>query len=839
MMNYRYLTSLLTCAVGISPQWSFSAETTRAMQLQLESSINGQAWSPADLSSVQALPDGRLWFPFVDHQVNYRLRTTMGKTGEEIALSGRGDSDGDGFFLSLSQSGDLETWQPVDGNDLFESGGCLTVPDSGSKGFWKIDFEESVPDPLPLPPLQVISDPSVTFEEERGAGAMPPEQGLAGYFGEFISNPPEPVPFPGPHAFNKYIFEERVHQTFEGDVKGYAVVIANDEGFQGKVSGGWARDPNDGGRRMTTYRAGNVGSVAKLYSGVALMQLLEAMGPDIDTALDQAIGPFLPQRWLDDDNPLQVSNAHEAITFRQLLNHTAGLADLGSGSRPANLVDNPSYFNFTQPLGAPVYSNENSRIQTYLIPRLAYPFAMQVVEATYENADFDEYLDEVMEAYGLKFEEYMRDVFFPQVAGTCAPSADPANAYNGNNALMYVDINDTTGLQWSQKELSGFSRAQGGYWSTAQELARFMQSIRYTNDLISPAASQQLLNTPGWLINNSSVNNADFNAEFASTNRWRYKPGLHPSGGHVGIGNAMNLPYDWVCSLVVNSESLRTGPNESTNANSARDIVAGFYDATRDEPVTISREAMRVNTFDETAAYLRERHMEVLWLDLYDIAGEVFVNATFGKAPEPVAGKIAMNGQEYQAFYDKWVKLKGFAIQQVESYLDNGKIRYAAIITEENRPEQRAYHGWSYDDHVAKANEWKDQGFVPINVSVVTLNGQRRYTALYEHRAVQFSMQTRMDANEYNTQFHAKAKDGFNVVSLNAYLYQGRRYYAAIWHKLNSGGLGIHEANRDAYRAADATYLNDGRTPVIITGVDSTEQSAATNERHRFGAIWR
>jgi hypothetical protein len=405
---------------------------------------------------------------------------------------------------------------------------------------------------------------------------------------------------------------------------------------------------------------------------------------------------------------------------------------------------------------------------------------------------------------------------------------------------MYSDVNDTAGLQWSQVEESGFARAQGGYWSSARELARFMQQLRYTSDLISPAATNLLLTGNTALINNGITTHAGFGNETGITT-YNYKPGRQPSTtppGGTGRGNAMFFPHDWVCASVINSDSLSI-PGNAANDDSFDALLDAFWDATRGQPATISKEAMTLQTFDEVSAYLSIRHMEVKWLDLYDIGGVPYVNAVFGHAPDLVAGHYGMNAEQYQIFMEQWVEDNGFAIQQVESYLDHGKIRYAAIITEEDRPEQRCYHGYGFNQHVATGTQWAQEGFVAVNVSVVSLNGTLRYTALYEKRAGAFQVMGEMTAEQYNAEFVNQSNLGREVVSLNAYRHSGQIYYAAIFHSMNASTSGIHHADRDAYRAADATHLNAGRQPLVITGVDSGDQDAPTWARHGFGSIWR
>lgn len=805
--------------------------------LFVERSVENRTWEVVSPDDLEILGDGRLWMPFLDRHTVFRLamQSKTPETAQPLSI-GIGTSRSDGTFLEIQESSDVKTWRTMPASQLLSNDRGVGVSLDSTTGFWRLNIGEIPPDPKPVAPLTFRPNPAALFEAHRAPVLTEAIGG--GQIGEWD---PSLVPdsFPGPEAFNQYIFEERIHQLFEGDVKGYAVVIGNEDGFKGKVAGGWARDPAEGALRMSTFRPGNIGSAAKMYAGVAIMRLLEQQGPDFTTALDQTIEAYLPKRWLNN-----ISASHKAITFRMLLNHTSGFADIQSTEGPANREDHPDYLHFTSGLratqGSYNYSNENYRILTYLIPRLAYADQIQAIENAYADADFELYLDEMRDGSGLAFENYMDEDFFPLVDGNFNPGCDPANDYPaGTTALMYSSPNDQQGLQWSQKDESGFCRGQGGYWTSAQELARFMSSVVYTGDLIDPANAQLLTSPSGpWLVTDSSNSHAGFTEEL-TFNRWRAKRGRQPSGRApfgTGRAEAMFMPYGWVCSAVINSDSL-SDPNLDTRDTMAS-IMDAFFDATRDEPMTISRGAMTVAGFLMASTELRQRRMEVHWLDFYDIAGTPYVNAVFGEASQPIAGQIGMNGDEYQAFLSEWVEDKGFAIRQVESYLDEGKIRYAAIITEDDRPEQRAYHGKTEAMHEVEFLAARDDGFVPMNVSVVSLNGKRWYTTFYEKRAIKFQMRSQLTAEAYQSEYESLAEEGYSVVSLNAYWHGEVPYYAAIWHQAGESQGAIHHALRDDYRASDALQLNAGRLPTIITGLDSGNANAPIHERHAFGAVW-
>ena len=75
--------------------------------------------------------------------------------------------------------------------------------------------------------------------------------------------------------FDAKLIPSRQSLEKQDKVKGYSFVLLNRDGIQAKVSGGWARDPQDGDVPMKTNVPCLIGSVTKFVSGVALLHLFE------------------------------------------------------------------------------------------------------------------------------------------------------------------------------------------------------------------------------------------------------------------------------------------------------------------------------------------------------------------------------------------------------------------------------------------------------------------------------------------------------------------------------------------------------------------------------------
>jgi CubicO group peptidase (beta-lactamase class C family) len=125
--------------------------------------------------------------------------------------------------------------------------------------------------------------------------------------------------------FNASIFEKSIRNAIDGKVMGYSFVIADRKGIRTKISGGFAQSPKDDNLRMKTFIPSNVGSVAKVMTGIALLNLLEqrkVANLTVEWQLNTPMRFHLPDKWVRNYNDGKIGK----ITLRNLLNHRSGLA---------------------------------------------------------------------------------------------------------------------------------------------------------------------------------------------------------------------------------------------------------------------------------------------------------------------------------------------------------------------------------------------------------------------------------------------------------------------------------------------------------------------------------
>lgn len=213
------------------------------------------------------------------------------------------------------------------------------------------------------------------------------------------------------------------------------------------------------------------------------------------------------------------------------------------------------------------------------------------------------------------------------------------------------------------------------------------------------------------------------------------------------------------------------------------------------------------------------------WIDGFSAGGSQFFNVVF--APQDGVDRRYFHGltaRGYQKKYD-CAKADGFRLVHVDSYERGSKTRYAAIFAQDGGPEVRAYHGKTPADHAERFSRLTDQGFRPTVVSVVSHDGKRRITALYEKANVGgFVHRAFMTPSEYQDEYEANKAAGRKLAYLNGYHHDGGVRFSAIWtaaapavrdarHGMTSAGYQerFHSAMSDGLRTAAVTgYVNAG-----------------------------
>ena len=222
------------------------------------------------------------------------------------------------------------------------------------------------------------------------------------------------------------------------------------------------------------------------------------------------------------------------------------------------------------------------------------------------------------------------------------------------------------------------------------------------------------------------------------------------------------------------------------------------------------------------------------WVDGFSSKGKTFFNVVF--RPEGAVKWSAvhnLNGTQYQDVFDKR-KAAGFRLAQVDSYPDGNVIRYAAVFIKDGGPAVAAYHGLSAAEHQKKFDELTGGQWRPKNISVVSIGGNRFYTALYEAANTGDTLaKSFLTAAEYQQLSDENKQKGRQLAYLNAYEHQGQPRFTAIWNSATKGAFKArHDLSGGQYQDEWEAATKGGMLTRAVTGYMEGAEV-------RYAAVWR
>jgi Bacterial tandem repeat domain 1/Peptidase family M23 len=222
------------------------------------------------------------------------------------------------------------------------------------------------------------------------------------------------------------------------------------------------------------------------------------------------------------------------------------------------------------------------------------------------------------------------------------------------------------------------------------------------------------------------------------------------------------------------------------------------------------------------------------WIDGFSVGGDVYYNAIFRPAGNTAWQAFhGLSAAQYQQRFDEFTG-KGFRPTLVESYKHGDDVRYAVIFRKDNGPQTRAYHGLSANEHQQRFDDWTAAGFRPRNIAVSAVNGQPRYSALYEKTDYgQWLAKSQLSADAYQQAVTENDAKGLKLIYLNAYGLDGKVWFSAIWSSKPAGAIKArHGLSAQQYQSE---WNGAGRSGFLTRAVTGY---AAGNDA-RYAAIWR
>jgi CubicO group peptidase (beta-lactamase class C family) len=234
-----------------------------------------------------------------------------------------------------------------------------------------------------------------------------------------------------------------------GQFSGVAVVAKNGVPVFQRAYGMTDRERRVANNPETAF---NLGSINKIFTQIAILQLRAAGKLDLDSTL--------AKYWPDYPN----NEVARKITIRQLLRHTSGIG--------GNIFDPP----------AGGKRNDIRTLRDYLPLFVNQPLAFEPgTRNAYSNAGYVVLGLLIERLSGDDYYTYVREHIF-KPAGMTRTGSFAVDSLPPNTAIGYTRGDEnaplSTPLRPNSQELPGRGSSAGGGYSTAQDLVRFVQALR-------------------------------------------------------------------------------------------------------------------------------------------------------------------------------------------------------------------------------------------------------------------------------------------------------------------------------------------------------------------------
>lgn len=217
----------------------------------------------------------------------------------------------------------------------------------------------------------------------------------------------------------------------------------------------------------------------------------------------------------------------------------------------------------------------------------------------------------------------------------------------------------------------------------------------------------------------------------------------------------------------------------------------------------------------------------------YNVGGKVYYNHIWEPSKGGWRAYYGQTQSSYQSNLDK-AKADGYAPVYVDSYVKNGQPRYTVIYAKNKSGKWMMRSNRSKDAYKTAVAEAKAQSLRPVSVSVVSLNGKRRYTTLFRSESLgSWKNKSAVIESDYQALVVSEKAAGRLPIYLDGYKHDGKTYFSAIFSsKYASKTRAKHYMSGSDYQKAWKKAMKDGYVTKSVTAFDMA------SNKHRFAAVW-
>jgi CubicO group peptidase (beta-lactamase class C family) len=198
----------------------------------------------------------------------------------------------------------------------------------------------------------------------------------------------------------------------------------------------------------------------------------------------------------------------------------------------------------------------------------------------------------------------------------------------------------------------------------------------------------------------------------------------------------------------------------------------------------------------------------------------------------PLASFHQLTGAEYQEKYNLYDG-QGFKLTFVNAFRAQGKVWYSAIWEKKDGPDVKGFHGLTSQEYNDKYFSMKNSGYRLRCVSGVDGGNQAYFAGIWEKtNGPSLATHHMMTSADYQEKFNDYGAKGYRLSHLQAFVVDGKDYYAAIWEKNADSAQWVHHRlSEPNYQTMALNYFYQGFT---------MEQTCAytLNGKTTFAARW-
>jgi hypothetical protein len=222
------------------------------------------------------------------------------------------------------------------------------------------------------------------------------------------------------------------------------------------------------------------------------------------------------------------------------------------------------------------------------------------------------------------------------------------------------------------------------------------------------------------------------------------------------------------------------------------------------------------------------------WIDGYSVGGKPYLNIVWRPAQGSWRAFRLRTSSDYQTRLNQAEADKYFPVQ-VESSLVNDEPRYSVIFVKDKPGKYLARHNCTPEQHEALIEEAKRMNLNPVNISVVSVSGNLRYTVLYRSEDIgRWTIKSQVNEADYQALYEERDRAGQHPLYVNAYKHNGSIHYSVIFSEKPGGQRkDRHGLTAEKYQSEWDTAIQSGLLTRAVSGCDGAMQN------HVYIAMWR